>query len=92
MGAAARAGNPTRAVCTTRIPHSLVFPMNRIRFPRSGGAFLAGVLLLACLAGIRAASPSPELTFEDRPISTELKRTTSFAPVAKIASRSVVNV
>lgn len=66
--------------------------MNRIRFPQSGGILFAGALLLAGLAGIRAATDLPELTFHDRPISAELKHSTSFAPVAKVASRSVVNV
>jgi Do/DeqQ family serine protease len=60
----------------------------------SRGGFLMGALLLACLAGIHAAVSisTPRLTLQDSPISAELKRATSFAPVAKVASRSVVNV
>jgi serine protease Do len=65
--------------------------MNRTRIFRSGG-FLVGVSLFACLVGIHAAVSTPRLNLQESPLSPELKRTTSFAPVAKAASRSVVNV
>jgi serine protease Do len=66
--------------------------MNHLHLSRRSGVLFAGLLLFACLVGIRAATNPPKLTFQDAPISAELKRTTSFAPVAKAASRSVVNV
>lgn len=53
-----------------------------------------GVILSVALGGLalQAAIETPKLNLQTKPISAETKKATSFAPIAKSAARSVVNI
>jgi serine protease Do len=59
---------------------------------RSRAWWLSGLGMAAGLIALGAATTLPRLNVAEAPISAETKRATSVAPVAKIASRSVVNI
>ncbi len=62
--------------------------LGSLAFTSAFNCTLAGILALSAMA----ANPPAKLSFEDTPLSREVKQRTSVAPVAKRAAPSVVNI